>query len=223
MPESKRVWDNIEGAIVERPREITRHPLLDSVYQRHDRLIAEFVSGRTLEVAFGRHAHPLADVGVEAFRKNNRQVKNINAITADARSLPFINGSFQTVIGRRFIHHVATEDRTAMLKQIKHVLSDDGKLVLIEGTPGLYRQFSKGLAFKLGILGEDNDEYGHLTAEEVTTTVHESGFRIVESKPLGSPLMPFCGLEADWTRKLMGLYNRTQFIRWWTFIVAEPA
>lgn len=52
---------NVDGAIIEQPREITRYPLFDSVYQRHDELIAEFITGRTLEVAFGRHPHPMAD------------------------------------------------------------------------------------------------------------------------------------------------------------------
>lgn len=222
MTESEAAWKNVDGAIVERPRAIARHPLLDRVYQRHDELIAEFTTGRTLEVAFGRHPHPMADVGIEAFPENNQHVEGIDAVTADARSLPFDDNSFQTVIGRRFLHHVPATDQQTLLAEANRVLTDDGTLVLLEGTPGLYRRLTKGIAFKLGVLGEDNDEYGHLGAEELRNLVRQAGFDITDSRPLGSPLMPLCVLESEWTRGLITLYERTQFVRWWTFIVARP-
>lgn len=216
-------WENIGGAIVERPRAITRHPLLDSIYQRHDELIGEYAEGRTLEVAFGRHSHPTADVGIEAYPENNHQAEGVAAVTADARSLPFTSDSFDTVIGRRFLHHVPASDRGSLLTEARRVLTEGGNLVLIEGTPGLYRRVTKGIAFKLGILGEDNDEYGHIGAVELLDLVSRSGFDIAESHSLGSPLMPLCALKAEWTRRLIGLYERTQFVRWWTFVVARPS
>ena len=222
MTKTEAASRNVNGAIAVRPRSITRHPLLNSIYQRHDELIAEFTTGRTLEVAFGRHPHPLADVGVEAFPENNQFVDSIDAVTADARSLPFTDNSFQTIIGRRFLHHVPVSGRQDILTEARRTLSDDGKLVLLEGTPGLYRRLTKEIAFKIGALGDDNDEYGHLAADSMAKSVRQAGFEIVELRSLGSPLMPFCILEGEWTRQLMGIYQRTQFIRWWTFIVAKP-
>lgn len=222
MTESEAAWRKADGAIVERPRSISRHPLLDSIYDRHDELIAEFTTGRTLEVAFGRHPHPMADIGVEAFPENSHDVGGIDAVTADARSLPFVEDSFRTVIGRRFLHHVPALDRDTLLDEVDRVLTDDGRLILIEGTPGLYRKLTKGIAFELGVLGEDTDEYGHLDSEELLRTVRRAGFGVVESRSLGSPLMPLSILESEWTRRLTGLYERTQFVRWWTFVVASP-
>lgn len=222
MAESQPSWKNVDGAIIERPRSVTRHPLLDRIYQRHDDLIRQHTSGRCLEIAFGRHPHPVADVGVEAFPENNKYAENIEAITADARSLPFDNNSFNTIIGRRFLHHVPEADRIKMLHEANRVLTDGGTLMLLEGTPGLYRKLTKGIAFKLGTLGEDNDEYGHLGARELIDTVQQADFNISESQSLGSPLMPFCILEGEWTRRLIKLYERTQFIRWWTLVIAQP-
>lgn len=220
---SESDWKNVDGAIIERPRAITQHPLLDRIYQRHDGMIAEFTAGRTLEIAFGRHPHPMADVGVEAFPENNQQIGGTDTVTADARSLPFANNTFQTVIGRRFLHHVPATDRQTLLAEASRVLTGDGTLVLLEGTPGLYRRLTKGAAFKLGVLGEDNDEYGHLAAKELDDLIRQAGLDIIDSRPLGSPLMPLCVLESEWTRLLITLYERTQFVRWWTFIVARPA
>ena len=222
MTESQSSWKNVDGAIIERPRSVTRHPLLDRIYQRHDELIGEFTTGQCLEIAFGRHPHPAADVGVEAYPENNNLVENIDAITADARSLPFDNNSFNTIIGRRFLHHVPEIDRIKMLDEANRVLSDNGTLILLEGTPGLYRRLTKGVAFKLGILGEDNDEYGHLDSKELIDTVQQADFEIIESQPLGSPLMPFCILKKNWTKQLISLHERAQFVRWWTFIISKP-
>ena len=139
------------------------------------------------------------------------------------RSLPFTDNSFQTVIGRRFLHHVPATDRQTLLAEANRVLTDDGTLVLLEGTPGLYRRLTKAIGFKLGVLGEDNDEYGHLAAEELHDIVRQAGFSVIDSRSLGSPLMPLCVLESEYTRQLITLYERTQFVRWWTFIVARPA
>ena len=217
-------WAVNQGAIVERPRAVDRHPLLAEIYRRHDAIIRERATGRaerTLEVAFGRHTHPDADVGVEAFPENTLGVDGAEVATADARDLPFRDGSFEAVVGRRFLHHVPQEDRERIVEEAARVLAPGGRFVLIEGTPGTYRRVTKGLAFKLGVLGEDNDEYGHLDAGELRTLVEEHGFEVVESSPLGSPIMPLAVLGASWTTGLADAYERTQWVRWWTLVVGE--
>ena len=220
-------WAINEGAIVERPREVAEHPLLAEIYRRHDALIRERATGRggrTLEVAFGTHPHPDADVGVEAFPENAREVDGAGteAATADARDLPFRDGTFDAVVGRRFLHPVPERDRGKIVAEAARVLGPDGRLALIEGTPGTYRRVTKGLAFRLGVLGDDNDAYGHLDAEELRLLLEEHGFDVVESRPLGSPIMPLSVLTEPWTAKLSDAYERTQWIRWWTLVVGEP-
>lgn len=211
------------GAIIERPRDVGEHPLLDAIYRRHDALISRYAAeeGRTLAVAFGTHPHPDMDVGIEAFHDNTRTI-DADAATADARSLPFRDGAFDTVIGRRFLHHVPAADRGRIVAEAARVLAPGGRLILLEGTPGAYRRATKEIGFRLGVLGEDTDEYGHLSARELETLVDGHGFDIVEARPLGSPLMPLSIVTSPWVERLTGVYARTQWVRWWTLVVAEP-
>lgn len=216
-------WQVLDGAIVERPREIEEYPLLSAVYDRHDRLIDRYaLGGRSLEVAFGTRPHPDADVGVEAFPENARDAGGIEAAAADARDLPFRENSFSTVVGRRFLHHVPAADRRAILQEAARVLEPDGRLILLEGTPGAYRRFTKELAFRVGVLGEDNDEYGHLSADEIRSLLDETGFKTEEMRALGSPLMPCSVFQSPSVERLIGLVERTQWVRWWTLAVARP-
>lgn len=218
-------WQIKAGAIVERPREVDDHPLLAEVYDRHDELIGQRAvdrSDRTLEVAFGTHPHPEADVGIEAYPENTRDVDDAEVATADARDLPFPDESFDAVVGRRFLHHVPESDRGRIVEEAARVLAPGGRFVLIEGTPGAYRRITKGLAFRLGVLGEDNDAYGHMDASELRELLERHGFDVVETRPLGSPIMPLSVLRTPWTRKLAGVYERTQWVQWWTLAVGEP-
>jgi SAM-dependent methyltransferase len=217
--------ENLDGAIAERPREVADHPLLAAVYDRHDALIGRHVrpDGRTLELAFGRRAHPEADVGVEAYHENAADAVGLEATTGDARALPFADGSFDTVVGRRFLHHVPPTDRVRILAEVRRVLAPDGRLVVLEGTPGAYRRLAKGVAFRLGALGEDTDEYGHLSVEELRSLLADTGFETVERRRLGSPLMPLSIATGAWSARVAPLYERTNWVRWWTLAVARPA
>ncbi|HKJ59267.1 MAG TPA: class I SAM-dependent methyltransferase, partial [Halobacteriales archaeon] len=88
-------WQIRSGAIVERPRTVDEYPLLSAVYDRHDSLIERHVDGgRMLEVAFGTHPHPDADVAVEAYPENAREVGGTHVAAADARELPFEDDAF---------------------------------------------------------------------------------------------------------------------------------
>lgn len=45
---SEATWDVQNGAIVDRPRNVRKHPLLHRIYERHDGLIAEHLpAGRS--------------------------------------------------------------------------------------------------------------------------------------------------------------------------------
>lgn len=217
-------WQIRSGAIVERPRTIGEYPLLASVYERHDALIDRHAvdGGRMLEVAFGTHPHPNADVGIEAYPGNASEVADAHVAAADARDLPFGDDAFDVVVGRRFLHHVPAADRGRIVEEAARVLAPDGRLVILEGTPGLYRRLTKGVGFRLGLLGEDNDAYGHLEPLELGRLLDDNGFEVVETRPLGSPLLPLGLLRSSWTARLVGLYERTQWVRWWTLAVGRP-
>lgn len=213
-------WAIRDEAIVERPRSIRKHPLLSAVYDHHDALIDEFLpSGETLEVAFGQYMHPRADVGLEAFPSNARAIDR-PAVTGDARTLPFDDDSFAAVVGRRFLHHVPESDRPAILREAARILEPGGRLVVLEGTPGLYRRLTKAIAFRLGALGDDSDRYGHLSRDELAYLM-DAEFSVVEERGLGSPLMIASISESDLSKRLLPFYRRTQFVTWWTLVVGE--
>ncbi|MBX0288135.1 class I SAM-dependent methyltransferase [Halomicroarcula sp. F28] len=213
-------WAVQDGAVVERPRDIQQHPLLSAIYDRHDELIADHLpGGETLELAFGQHIHPQADVGTEAWRSNAVGVGR-PAVLGDARSLPFDDGVFDAVIGRRFLHHVPDGDRADILQEAHRVLKPGGRVVLVEGTPGLYRRLTKRTAFSLGLLDEDNDRYGHLSEAAVTGLV-SAQFEVRTKRTLGSPFILASIAESRLAASLFPLYERTQCIKWWTFIVGQ--
>ena len=213
-------WAVQDGAVVEEPRDIQRHPLLSAIYDRHDALIAEHLpGGETLELAFGRHIHPQADVGTEAWRSNAVGVGR-PAVLGDARSLPFADGVFDAVIGRRFLHHVPDGDRTDILQEANRVLKPGGRVVLVEGTPGLYRRLTKRAAFCLGLLEDDNDRYGHLSEAGLTDLVRGE-FEVLTRRTLGSPLMLASIARSQLAASLFPLYERTQCVKWWTLIVGR--
>ncbi|WP_324663659.1 class I SAM-dependent methyltransferase [Haloarcula sediminis] len=213
-------WAVQDGAVVEQPRDIQRHPLLAAIYDRHDALITDHLpGGETLELAFGQHLHPQADVGTEAWRSNAVGVER-PAVLGDARSLPFDDGVFEAVIGRRFLHHVPEADRPDILREANRVLKPGGRVILVEGTPGLYRRLTKRTAFRLGLLEADNDRYGHLSETAVTDLVRDT-FDVVTKRTLGSPLMLASIARSPLAASLFPLYRRTQCVKWWTFIVGR--
>jgi len=217
---SETEWEIQDGAIVERPRNVRKHPLLAEIYDKHDALITEQLSsGSTLELAFGQHLHPRADLGVDAWRSNVSDAGQ-PAVVGDARSLPFDDAAFDAVIGRRFLHHVPEDDRRTLLEESRRILKPGGRLVILQGTPGTYRRLTKRIAFRLGFLDEDTDLYGHLSATAVTDLVG-STFDVVETRTLGSPVMLASIAETSIAASLFPLYQRTQWITWWTFVVGR--
>lgn len=207
---------NIDGAIAERPREIDEHPALERVYEHHDELISRYVRGRTLELAAGQWMHPAAELGLDIHLANAEWDRSV---IADARELPFRDRSFDTIIGRRFIHHVPPGEQLGLLQETRRTLTAGGRLIVIEGTPGFYRRFVKGLARRLGWLGPDTDRYGHLGAVELQTLMEIAGFDIERLEPLGSPLMPLTIATGEWSRPLGRLVNAIGGVRWWTFAI----
>lgn len=163
--------------------------------------------------------HPRADIGLEGWPSNAETVSK-PALAGDARALPFDDDSFDAVIGRRFLHHVPPADRPEILQEAARVLRPEGRIALLEGTPGLYRKLTKGAAFRLGLLEQDTDIYGHLSETAVTDLVSDS-FEIIEKQTLGSPLMLASISESNVSARLLDLYERTQLIKWWTFVVGE--
>lgn len=58
---------------------------------------------------------------------------------ADARSLPFSNGQFRTVLISGVLHHLNDEDAMAVLRESARVLSTDGFAIIWEDIPTVSR------------------------------------------------------------------------------------
>ena len=69
----------------------------------------------------------------------------------NARTIPFEDGSFELVISMLAIHEMDQDSRVLALEQMKRVLKQDGRMLLIDFHPGPYR-FPKGWLTKLVIL-----------------------------------------------------------------------
>ncbi len=65
-----------------------------------------------------------------AGRSDKASINNVEFVKADARSLPFEDGHFATVISFNMWHHV--ENPNDILKEIKRVLASNGLLVVAD-------------------------------------------------------------------------------------------
>jgi SAM-dependent methyltransferase len=211
-----------EDYIPEEPRYIDRHPLLKKIYEHHDDLISEYSEEPCLDIGFGKKPFRGATHGIEPETKNVEDApEEFEAVQGVGHDMPFEDNKFQTVVAKRVIHHFDPELREEFFEEVERVLKPGGKLIILEGTPGIFRKTTKSIGFITGILGEDNDEYGHLDEKEISDLLKETGFIQTSQRKLGSPLMPFSILNSKHSEKVFPLYKKTNFIKWWTLTVAE--
>ena len=57
----------------------------------------------------------------------------------DATDMPYTDGKFDLVITMLTLHEMSPETRSAVLEEMKRVLKDEGRLLLIDFHPGPYR------------------------------------------------------------------------------------
>lgn len=211
-----------EDYIPEEPRFIDNHPLLKKIYEHQDQKISQHSTQPCLDIGFGKKPFKHATHGIEPEKKNVEDApENFEAVHGVGHNMPFEDNKFETVVAKRVIHHFDPSLREEFFNEVKRVLKPRGNFIILEGTPGIYRKITKGTAFTLGILGEDNDDYGHLNKEEIFNLLDETGFRKLNTETLGSPLMPLSFLNYDFIEKAFPLYQRTNFLKWWTLVVSE--
>jgi SAM-dependent methyltransferase len=116
-------------------------------------------------------AHDMLLVGKRRLPQPSRLV------TGDLEALPFLGGTFQRAVCLNALHHVP--DPSAALRQIRNVLDDHGRLVLIEpGAGHAHRETSRHAVEKFGVLEAE------LSAEDLMRLCHEAGFQEVVVRPL---------------------------------------
>jgi SAM-dependent methyltransferase len=118
----------------------TRNPVLATREAALIRRVELSAGDRLLEIGCGEGAnlHHLRAAGVHRFGVDYsgakaafaRKATDAHTVTADAGQLPFGDGSFDAVLIRDVLHHIA--DVGAVLAEARRVLRAGGKLTLVE-------------------------------------------------------------------------------------------
>lgn len=211
-----------ERYIAEEPREIDDYHLLRRIYDYHDRKIGEYTNHPCLDIGFGKKPFNEADYGIEPEERNVEEApEEFDAIVGSAHDMPYDDNKFDSVVAKRVIHHFDPKLRNRVMKEVNRVLNPGGSFIIIEGTPGWYRKFTKRIGFATGILGKDNDDYGHLSPQEVRSLIEEAGFDLKQVEKLGSPLIPLSIIKSERIANIYPLHLYLNIVRWWTFFVAK--
>lgn len=184
-------------------------------------MISQYTSKPCLDVGFGTKPFKEATHGIEPEEKNVKNTReDFVAVKGSGHDMPFKDNKFNSVVAKRVMHHFSPELREKFINEVKRVLKPEGKFVVLEGTPGTFRKLTKHIGFSLGLLGEDNDRFGHLSVKKIEELIGPR-FKIIKNEKLGSPIMPFSVIKSSVSEKLFPIYKKTNLIRWWTFIAAK--
>lgn len=106
------------------------------------------------------------EVGIETARIARSHASAVSSILlAPAESLPYRDRSFDAVVARGVLHHMA--DPAAAIGEMHRVLSPGGRLVILEGNPASrYRRLLLGIADALHMPHEDT-QFRHLHPSEI--------------------------------------------------------
>jgi len=74
--------------------------------------------------------------------------------TCDASQMPYNSDSFDLVMSSLFLHEIGPSVRTAVLGEMKRVLNNDGRILVVDYHPGPIRRL-KGLLTKAVILSAE--------------------------------------------------------------------
>ena len=155
------------------------------------RELIEKARGRVIELGVGTGLNlPLYREGVEVIgidvsegmlrkAKRKKSPARVKFLKADARSLPFSDGSFDTAVSTFFLCVVPEKER--VLSEIRRVLKPDGILLAMECSPPrnpVFRAFLNGLsALTSKITGTD-------FRVDIGELLGRNGFEVIEEKSL---------------------------------------
>jgi SAM-dependent methyltransferase len=105
-----------------------------------------------------------------ATRKAARAACAARFEVADAEALPFVDGTFDVVTSSLMLHHLAASDRAAALREMRRVLKDTGRALVVEFAPEHERPTS---------MLERLHRHGHVPRDEVHTALQRAGFGVI--------------------------------------------
>ncbi|MDD5729534.1 MAG: class I SAM-dependent methyltransferase [Candidatus Omnitrophica bacterium] len=133
-----------------------------SPYKEFTSFILGFVKGRCLEIGCGdglmtrllkENCGELVSVDLSANRietaRKSAGKSAVRFILSDARALPFKDSYFDTVVAFEVIEHLpGREEQSQVLREVKRVLSADGRLVISTPNKPVFRLYCKILKEK---------------------------------------------------------------------------
>lgn len=133
--------------------------LWGQVDRQHNEIIAAHVVGpRVLDIGcgYGSLVDFLTEQGFDAVGVDNdapfietglKLFPGADLRVGDGESLRFPEGSFDTVIFKDVMHHVYRESEIAqVLREVRHVLKDRGRLIVLDPSPNVVLKLARKLA-----------------------------------------------------------------------------
>lgn len=118
-------------------------------------------------------------IGVDVF-----QFGDADLIVKDTSKLPFENKNFDTITILAALNHIP--NKAEVLKEVKRVLKDGGKLIITMIPPGIgkiWHKFNKNLWDRdQQIRGMAHEEDYGLTKKEISKILKSAGFKIIKEK-----------------------------------------
>lgn len=181
---------------------------LYAVSRRRDFFVAH-ARGDCLEVGAGtgeislalkRTGHHVVATDISPNMVVEIQKKGVEAHVCDAEKLPFVDNSFDTVLGAEMIYYLDHPER--FLYEIYRILRPGGQLLLssANNTTKVYdraRAFLRALG--IGHMYFDDKIREFVTAKRLTTMLESAGFRAVEAQKI--IIVPFGFL--DWLNRIL--------------------
>ena len=136
---------------------------------------------------FASYCVDVTPVGLERLRQ--RRKSNLIPILASGFELPFADSTFDTVLWVFVVEHLADGKDLRMLREIRRVLKDTGKVIYTTDTPAFDKYFVRwtNLLFRFKWVRQDHSsDTGHvnlMTMAQSRTLVRDAGFEIEAEHP----------------------------------------
>ena len=118
------------------------------------------------------------DIAETSFRTLGMKAPNFNRAVADARQLPFNEGTFTAVISRHVLTHAVPGDDMAMLKEMHRVLAPGGMALIEVFTPGDMRSGKGQEIFPRTFLRDEGLVWRFYIGEELDALVKGAGLTV---------------------------------------------